>query len=159
MEQEEAIGAAVAVLPVERLDAGPRRVEDLGVARQRFGGGIAEIAEDREVDVRIDVAERLHLEVREKLGDLLHAIENRRHDDHRARRSPARDRARAAAAGAAESGTLMSRCTIWMASSLAGTSVSSATTTSAGAAASRARARRRRRAATSSAVPTAIAPR
>ena len=53
---------------VERVDARARRLENLGVARQRFGRGVAKVAEDREVDVRIDVAERLHLEVREEIA-------------------------------------------------------------------------------------------
>ncbi len=85
VKQEEAIRPPVAVLAVERVDARPRRLEDLGVARQGFGGGVAEVAEHREVDVRIDVAERLHLEVCEKLLDLVHAIESGRHNHHRAR--------------------------------------------------------------------------
>ena len=74
------------MLAVERLDAGARGLENRGVARQRLGRRVAKIAEDGEVDVRVDVAERLHLEMREELGDVFDAIENRRHDHHRARR-------------------------------------------------------------------------
>ena len=55
------------MLGVERLDAGARGRQDLGVARQRLGGRVAEVAQEGEMDVRIEVAERLHLEVRDQL--------------------------------------------------------------------------------------------
>ena len=68
MEEEEAVGALRGVLRVERVDAGARRRENLGVARQRLGRGVPEVAQDREVDVRIEVAERLDLEVRDQIA-------------------------------------------------------------------------------------------
>ncbi len=103
MEQEETVGASAAVLAVERFDAASRRLEDLGVAGQRLGGGVAKITEDGEVDIRIDVAERLNLEVREKVGHVIDVVENSRHDHHRARGRPAPGPARAAGAVAAGS--------------------------------------------------------
>ena len=131
MEQEEAVGTAVAVLVVERLDAGARGLENLGVARQRLGRRIAKVAEHGEVNVRVDVAERLDLEVREKIRHVLGAD----------RASSARSPSCAPTAGTRSSSSrgsrrggirwLMIRCRIWMVSSLAGTTVSSATTTSA----------------------------
>ena len=39
--------------------------------------------ENREVDPRVEVAERLHLQVREQPLDLFHAAEEHGHDDHR----------------------------------------------------------------------------
>jgi hypothetical protein len=105
-------------------------VEDGRVARQRLARGVAEVAQHGEVDVRVDVAERLDLEVARNSVDLLDAVEDRRHDHHRARRGghaieleprePLRRHQRADG-----------RCSSWIASSLSGTSASSATTTSA----------------------------
>ena len=55
------------MLGVERLDAGARLRQHVRVARQRLGGGIAEVGQQREVNVRIDIAERLHFEMCEQL--------------------------------------------------------------------------------------------
>ena len=38
------------------------------------------------MNMRVDVAERLHFEVRDQLVDTLYAVEERRYDDHRPRR-------------------------------------------------------------------------
>ena len=83
VEQEEPVGAAVGVPGVERGDRRTRRLEDLFVVRQCFCMCVREVAEDGEVDVRVDVAERLHFEVRHQIADALHAVEERRHDHHR----------------------------------------------------------------------------
>src|SRR6478735_8135844 len=69
MEQEEAIRTALRVGRVESVDAG--------------GGRVAEVAQDRKMDVRIEVAERLDLDVRQQRLDALDAVEDGRHDDHR----------------------------------------------------------------------------
>jgi hypothetical protein len=66
MEEEEPAGARSLVPGVERGNARLRRGQNGGVARQRLRGRVREVAEDGEVDVRVDVAERLHLEVREQ---------------------------------------------------------------------------------------------
>ena len=76
------------------------RVARAASRRRRVG----EVAEDREVDVRIEVAERQHLEVLEQRRHRLGARQHRRHDDHRARVvGNAGRRSRGAAAGAAGS--------------------------------------------------------
>ena len=56
---------------VERLDTDACRIQDLGVVRQRLGGRVAKVAQDREVDVRVDVAERLDFEMGDELVDPL----------------------------------------------------------------------------------------
>ena len=63
----EAVAAALGVACVEGRDAGARGVEDRLVLRHLARGGVREIAEDREVDARIEVAQRQHLEVLEQL--------------------------------------------------------------------------------------------
>ena len=83
VKQEEPVRAAVRVPGVERGDARAGRLENLRVVRQRFGRRVQEVAEDGEVNVRVDVAERLHFEVRDQITDALHAVEERRHDHHR----------------------------------------------------------------------------
>ena len=102
-------------LRVERLDARARRGQNLGVARQRLGRGVAKIAEHREMNVRVDVAERLDFEVREEI----------RARARRCRGSSARSPSCAPLAGTRSSSSrgrrrggirwLMMRCTIWIA--------------------------------------------
>jgi hypothetical protein len=86
MEEEEPVGATVRVPGVERGNARLRRRQNGGIARQRLRRGVREVAEDGEVDVRVDVAERLHLEMGEQALDALHAVEQGRDDHHRPRR-------------------------------------------------------------------------
>ena len=67
MEQEEAVRVLAAGPGVERLDAGARAVED--ASRHPAASAsvvVREVAEDREVDARIEVAQREHLEVLEQ---------------------------------------------------------------------------------------------
>ena len=59
-----------------------RRGEDRIVGRHHGGRRIGEVAQDGEVDVRIAVAQRQHLEVLDQLGDPAHAREQRRDHDH-----------------------------------------------------------------------------
>ena len=66
MEQEEAVRTAVGMFRVERADGVGGGGKNLVVERQRFGLRVLEVAQDREVDVRIEVAERLHLDVRRR---------------------------------------------------------------------------------------------
>ena len=82
MAQEETVGPSAGMLRVERFDPAPGGGQDLLVARQRLGGRVADVAEDREVDARVHVAEGLHLEVRDQLAGALHAVEDRRDDHH-----------------------------------------------------------------------------
>ena len=82
VEQEELIGALGAVLGVERFDAGARRGQDLGIVRHRLGRRVAHVAQQREVDVRVDVAEGLDFQVGNQFVDALDAVEHRRHDHH-----------------------------------------------------------------------------
>ena len=69
---------------VQGVDARSRGGQDGGVVRPVLGDGVGEVAEEREVNARIEVAERLNLEVREQIVDRAHAAEQGRHDHHRA---------------------------------------------------------------------------
>jgi hypothetical protein len=68
---------------IERADALARRLENGGVLRLRLFGGVAEIAQDGEMNVRVQIAERLDLEMREQVVHPRDAVEHRRHDHHR----------------------------------------------------------------------------
>ena len=68
---------------VERADALARRLENGGILRLRLFGGVAEIAQDGEMNVRVQIAERLDLEMREQIVHPRDAVEHRRHDHHR----------------------------------------------------------------------------
>ena len=85
MEEEEAVLVLGGVAEVQLLDPAPRLLEQRGVVGHLRGGGVREVAQDREVDVGVDVAERLHLEVLDELAYPFAAREQRGHDDHRAR--------------------------------------------------------------------------
>ena len=84
MEQVEAAAAVAGVAMVQGVDARSRGGQNVGVVRPVLGEGVGEVAEQREVNARIEVAERLNLEVREQLVDRAHAAEQGRHDHHRA---------------------------------------------------------------------------
>src|SRR4029077_14242419 len=68
MKQKEAIRASPRIFGVECRDPRTCCVKNLRVVRQRFGLRIGEVAEDGEVDVRVDVTERLDFEVRHQIG-------------------------------------------------------------------------------------------
>ena len=74
MEQEEAVGPAVAVLRVERLDAVARPPRISASSGSVSALGVGEVAEDREMDVRIEVAERQHFEVLDQVARALDAV-------------------------------------------------------------------------------------
>ena len=61
-----------------------RAVEDRRVLRRVGGVGVGEVAENREVDAGIEIAEREHLDVFEQRVDAVGARQHRRDDDHRA---------------------------------------------------------------------------
>ena len=84
MEQKEAIGVLGAEPPIEILDAGARGGKDRRVLGQLARFGVGEVAEDREMDARIEVAEREHLHVLQQRRHRVGARQQRRHDDHRA---------------------------------------------------------------------------
>ena len=69
---------------VQGVDARSRGGQNVGVVRPVLGEGVGEVAEQREVNAGIEVAERLDLQVREQLVDRAHAAEQGRHDHHRA---------------------------------------------------------------------------
>ena len=69
MEQEEAVRVPDAEAFGEQGDAGARGVEDRLIAWQIADVGVGEVAEDREMNVRIEVAERQHFEVLEQRSD------------------------------------------------------------------------------------------
>jgi hypothetical protein len=71
------------MLLVERADALARRLEDRAVVRLRLFSGVPEVAQDGEMNVRVEIAERLDLEVREQFVHARDAVEHRRHDHHR----------------------------------------------------------------------------
>ena len=81
--QEETIARGVVMFRVERADALARRLQDRGVLRLRLFGGVAEVAQDGEMNVRVQIAERLDLEMREQIVHPRDAVEHRRHDHHR----------------------------------------------------------------------------
>ena len=85
MEEEEPIGVPGTESPIERLDAGTRRRQHRRVTRHVARRGVGEVAQDREVDVRIEIAERQHFEVLQQRRHRRLARQHRRHDDHRPR--------------------------------------------------------------------------
>jgi hypothetical protein len=82
--QEEPVGVLGAEPPIEILDAGARRRQDRRVLREVFGIGIREVAEDGEMDARVEVAEREHLHVLQQRRHPRGARQQRRHHHHRA---------------------------------------------------------------------------
>ncbi len=86
MEKKEAVRAPARMLRVERLDPESRCLQNFGITRQCFCGSVWIITENGEVDMRIQVAERLHFHVRNQIVDPLDAVEHGGHDHHGARR-------------------------------------------------------------------------
>ena len=84
MKQEEAIRVFGAEPPIEVLDARARGGKNRRIAGQLARIGVGEVAEDREVDARIEVAQREHLDVLQQRRHRRGARQQRRHDDHRA---------------------------------------------------------------------------
>ena len=82
VDEVEAVVPPLGVAGVEGFDPGTGGAQDRRVLRHLARRGVREVAEDREVDARIEVAERQHLEVLEQLRDPLDARQERRHDDH-----------------------------------------------------------------------------
>ncbi len=82
MEEIERVVGAVGVPAVQLANAGRRGLEDRRVARPRLRRSVGEVAQDREMEVRLAVGEILDLEVLEGLAYRLDAVEERR-DDHR----------------------------------------------------------------------------
>ncbi len=83
MEQEEAVAPPFGQAAVQGLDALLGRGQDRLVLGQVARGRVREVAQDREVDVRVEVAEGEDLDVLHQLLDLGHAGEQRGHDHHR----------------------------------------------------------------------------
>ncbi len=86
VKQEEPVVAVGRMPGVEGVDREASSLDDGGVLRHRFAVRVAHVAEDGEVHMRIEVAERLHLEMRDEFMRALDAVENGRHDHHRASR-------------------------------------------------------------------------
>ena len=84
MKEVEAAGASRLGTLVQGLDTGGGRGEYRIVGRHHGGRRVGEVAQDGEVDVRVAVAQREHLEVLDQLGNPADAREQRRDDDHRA---------------------------------------------------------------------------
>ena len=84
MKQEEAIGVCLAESQVQIQDPLGRRRDDRFVVVARRRRRVDEVAQDGEVDARIEVAVREHFEVLEQPGHIVETREERRHDDHRA---------------------------------------------------------------------------
>ena len=82
MKQEEAIGVLRAEAPVERLDAVARRRENRRIAGHLARLGVGEVAEDREVNERVEIAEREHLHVLQQRRHRGDARQQRRHHHH-----------------------------------------------------------------------------
>ncbi len=123
VEQVETVVPVGHVPAVERLDPGHRRGQDLVVSGNRERRRVLEVAEDREVDPGVEVAERLHLQVRQEPLDLLDASRGARAPPPSCGRPRgSRRRSRGGGAGAAERDAATMRWTRSMASSLAGSS-------------------------------------
>src|SRR5262249_58403685 len=85
VEQRKAPASFARVSLIECLDRMTRSVENCRVARLGFGRGIAKVAEDCKVDVRIEIADGLNFEMLSQRGGGFDAVQDRRHDDHRSR--------------------------------------------------------------------------
>ncbi len=84
MEEIEAIGVFGTEPRVEGLDPRAGGREHRRIPGQLARGRVGKIAEDREVDARIQVSEREHLEMLDKRRHSRDAGQHRRHDHHRA---------------------------------------------------------------------------
>src|SRR6185503_9295137 len=72
---------------VARIEVVNRRAgggDDLGVVRLVLGRRVAQVAENGEMNIGIEIARRLHLEVLGERPHTVHAAEDRRDDGHRA---------------------------------------------------------------------------
>ena len=85
MKQEEPVGVLGAEPPVERLDSRPRSGNERRIVGQFARVGVGEVAEDRKMKMRVEVAEREHFDVLQQHGDRVGARQHRRHHDHRSR--------------------------------------------------------------------------
>ena len=85
MKQEEPVGVSFTEPQIEVQDPFARRRQDRSVLVALGRRRIDEIAEDGEVDARVQIAEREHLEMLEQRRDGVRAREQRRHDHHRPR--------------------------------------------------------------------------
>ena len=94
VEQVERVLAAAAVAGVEGADPVDRGGHDRLVAFAGLAGRVGEVAQHREMEVRLAVGQELHLEILERLVHGVHAPEQRRDDDRGAELGRAR-RARA----------------------------------------------------------------
>ena len=83
VEQKEPIGVVHAKLEIERLDAGACACEHRRVFRRVPCAGIGEIAQDREVDAGIEIAQRQHLNVMEQRVNACAARQHRGNNHHR----------------------------------------------------------------------------
>ena len=86
VEEEEGVLRAWGIPCVERTHAGLRRGDDGRVVVARFGVRIGEVAQQREVQVRIAIGEILDLEMLERVLDRRNAVEQGGHDDRRSQR-------------------------------------------------------------------------
>ncbi len=85
MKQEEPTAGLPWIPRVQRVDGRTRGRNDLLVVWRRFADRIREVAQDREVNVRIEIADRLDLEVIDESVDTLDAVDDRWYDHHRPR--------------------------------------------------------------------------
>ena len=79
MEQEEPVGVSGAEPQVQIEDALARPPPESAPSSSRVGRRrVGEVAEDGEMDARIEVAEREHLQVLQQRGDAVGAGQQRR---------------------------------------------------------------------------------
>ena len=86
VQEEEPPAGDRRMTGVELFDPRRRRRDDRRVARHLRLRSIGEVAQDREVDVGVGIAQGEHLEVLDHLFDAGDVLEQRRNDDERARR-------------------------------------------------------------------------
>ena len=83
MKEIEEVVPAARMPVVQGLHAGAGGRQDFAVARKIVRVGVGKIAEDGEVNVRVEIAQRLDFQMHQHLFDNRDAPEERRHDDHR----------------------------------------------------------------------------
>ena len=82
MKEVEAIGRAGSVARIQCIDSRDQGGQHFVLADPVFGAGVGEVGEQAEMDVRVHVPERMHLEVLDQSSGALDRRDERGHDHH-----------------------------------------------------------------------------